>query len=47
MEIQARPDTQREGTFRKAEKSEVNYHKMYTPRWKYSLVAEASDLKKK
>jgi len=37
MEIQARPDTQRDqGTFGKEEESEVNYHKMYTSRWEYS-----------
>jgi len=48
MEIQARPDTQREqGTFAKEEESEVNYHKTYTSRWEYSWMAEASDLKKK
>jgi len=37
METQARPDTKREqGTFREEEESEVNYHKIYTSRRKYS-----------
>jgi hypothetical protein len=38
MEIQARPDTQIEqGTFRKKEEPEVNYHKIYTSRWQKPL----------